>query len=481
MSIRARLTVSFTVLFGAIVIALAIAAYILIQEDAYLRLDAALQVATGATAMSAEHELNEHPTKAGGERDLQSVLDETGNAALSDTQILVREGDRNAVYKLGTTRDLDLRNVRSAALLDKATLDRYRIATRILNVPKFRTSYQIYAAKPVSATLARLQRVRSGLLLFVPIGLAFAGVAGYRLAMRSLQPLQQFAATLDAVSSSDLSARLRLSNEDDEIGTLGLRFNSLLTRLESAFKIQRQFMADASHQVRTPVTVALTAAQVTRRDATASIQDCKDSLQVIEHQMLVLRRTVEDMFFLSQTDSGSLRPERKSMYLDDAVGDAVRAGKALANPKGQSLKVNRLPEARCLGDVDLLTQAVLILLDNAVKFTPVGGRIEVDLFQRGGEWICAITDEGVGISTAARARIFERFFREDRPGSEAVPGSGLGLAIAKSIVENHDGTVALVDSRPGRTLFEIAIPVLDESNAHSAHGNSLAVQELSGK
>jgi signal transduction histidine kinase len=476
MSIRARLTASFTVLFGAIVIALAIAGYLLVKEDAYLRLDAALQVATGATAMSAEHELNEHPTKSGGERDLQQVLDETSNKALSDTQILVREGDRNAVYKPGTTRGFDLRNIFSGALQNQATLDRYRIATRTLRVQKFGTSYEIYAAKPFATVSARLRRIRLGLLIFVPIGLALAGVAGYLLAMRSLRPLQQLAATVDAVSSSDLSARVRVANEQDEIGSLGLRFNSLLERLEQAFKIQRQFMADASHQVRTPVTVALAAAQVTTRDPNASVHDCKDSLQMIEHQMLLLRRTVEDMFFLSQTDTGALRFDRKPMYLDDAVGDAVRAAKALAAPKGQALKVGPLPEARCLGDLDLLKQAVLILLDNAVKFTPAGGRIEVELFQRGTQWICSVRDEGVGISTSAQLLIFERFFRENRLGSEAVSGSGLGLAIAKSIVENHGGSVMLIESRPGRTIFEIAIPALEDESSDSVQANSLAVK-----
>jgi signal transduction histidine kinase len=476
MSIRARLTISFTVLFGAIVIALAIAGYVFAKQDAYLRLDAALQVATGATAMSAEHELNEHPTKFGGERDLQLVLDGTANRALSDTQILVREGSRNAVYKPGTTRDFDLRNISSSALRNEATLDRYRIATRILRVQKLNTSYEIYAAKPVSALSARLLRIRLGLIAFVPIGLALAGLAGYLLATRSLRPLQQLSATVDAVSSSDLSARVRVANEQDEIGSLGLRFNALLDRLEQAFTVQRQFMADASHQVRTPVTVALAAAQVTARDSNATVLDCKDSLQVIERQMLLLRRTVEDMFFLSQTDTGSLRFERKPVYLDDAVGDAVRAANALAKPRGQSLQVRPLPEARCLGDLDLLKQAVFILLDNAVKFTPLRGRIEVALFKRETQWICSVTDEGVGISTSAQSLIFERFFRENRPGNEAVSGSGLGLAIAKSIVDNHGGSVTLVESRPGRTTFEIAIPTFEDEISDSVQANSLAVK-----
>ena len=262
MSARAQLTISFTALFGAIVIALAIATYVLVRNDAYLKLDAALQVATGATAMSSEHELNEHSTKTAGERDMRLVLHEAGTPALSDTQILVREGDRNAAYKPGAPDRFDLRFVPPDKLKNGVTIDGFRIAARTFRSPKFNAIYQIYATRPVAPALEELQRVRIGLLIFVPVGLGLAGLAGYLLARRSLRALTELAQTVAAVTSSDLSARVKVIDKDDEIGTLGLRFNSLLERLEEAFNVQRRFMADASHQIRTPVTIALAAAQV---------------------------------------------------------------------------------------------------------------------------------------------------------------------------------------------------------------------------
>ncbi len=477
MSARARLTISFTALFGAIVIALAIAAYVLVRNDAYLRLDAALRLATDATAMSAEHELNEHSTKAAGEDDLQAVLDEAGSSALADTQILVREGNRNAAYKPGAQEKFDLRAIPPEKLRNGGIVNGFRIASRTFRAAKFNAAYQIYSAKPIDRALAQLRRIRIGLLVLVPIGLGLAGLAGYLLAMRSLRQLKELAQTVDAVTSSDLSARVKVSNEDDEIGTLGLRFNSLLNRLEEAFNVQRRFTADASHQIRTPVTVALAAAQVTSRDSNATLRDYKDSLQIIEHQMLQLRRTVEDMFFLSQADTASLKLERKQMYLDDVVSDAVRAAKALSREKQQTLRLSSLPEAECVGDADLLKQAVLILLDNSVKFTPPGGNIEVALSRNESRWICSVTDHGAGIPKAAQPRIFERFFRESRPGNETAAGAGLGLAIAKSIVENHGGTLTLVESRPGRTTFEIAIPIFEkEPGTNPVHANSFSVR-----
>jgi signal transduction histidine kinase len=475
MSARARLTISFTALFGAIVIALAVAAYVLVKNDTYLKLDATLHVATSVTAMSAEHELSEHPTRFGGERDLQLVLDESGSSALGDIQILVREGRRIAAYKPGVQNGFDLREIPADALKDGITVQGFRIAARNFRAPQFGATYQIYSAKPLAPAIAQLARIRVGLVVFVPIGLGLAGLAGYLLAERSLRPLKKLAQTVDAVTSSDLSARVKLSNQGDEIGTLGLRFNSLLDRLEAAFTLQRRFMADASHQIRTPVTIALAAAQVTRRDTNATPRDCKDSLHIIENQMLQLRRTVEDMFFLSQADAAPLKLELKEMYLDDALSDALRAAKELSRDKLQTLRLSGVPEAECLGDADLLKQAVLILLDNSVKFTPAGGEIEVALARRGKRWVCSVTDSGAGISDAAQARIFERFYREIRAGDEA--GAGLGLAIAKSIVESHGGTLALVESRPGRTTFEIAIPILArETMPDGVHANSLPVR-----
>ena len=315
--------------------------------------------------------------------------------------------------------------------------------------------------------------------MFVPVGFVFAGVGGYSLAKRSLRPLQELARVIDEVTSSDLGRRVKLqSRSGDEVFVLGSRFNALLDRLQAAFSEQRRFMADASHQIRTPVTIALTSAQVTNHDPNSTLVECKEALQIIENQMLQLRRTVEDMYFLSQSDAVSLKIDRKVTYIDDAVSDAVRAAKPLARGKHQGLTVMSLPEARCLGDESLIAQALLVLLDNAVKFTPDRGSIGVRLFRRSGDWICSVTDNGIGISEPARPRIFERFFKENGQGKQAAAaGAGLGLAIAKSIVESHAGTLTLVESRPGLTTFEIAIPALEDDQVlDDAQANSLAVR-----
>ena len=478
-STRTRLTMYFTLLFGAIVVGMTIGAFILVRNDAYSKLDSGLRVAVDATAMSARHELNEHSTEADGDADLQSVLDEHHDEiSIPSTQLLVRQGSRLVAYKGSTHKQADLRSSPPDRLKSGAVIHGLRLQARELQLPRFRTRYQIYSSAAVAPALRRLKTIQRALFLIVPLGLAAAAFIGYLLAKRSLAPLRELTGTIDAISSADLSARVTWQNPEDDIGRLGQQFNRLLERLEYAFTLQRQFMADASHELRTPVTVALAAAQVTICDPDRTMAGCKEALIIVEQQMLRLKRIVQDMLFLSQRDASAEKAIFREMYLDDAVAEASRAAQTLARSKQQTVRVRTLPEARCRGDHELLRQAVLILLDNAVKFTPENGTIELAVQRRRSAWACSVIDSGVGIPISAQPRIFERFFRAENTRDSKVPGSGLGLAIAKSIVEQHAGVLALIASRPGFTHFEICIPALDEDQSAqgAGHANSLAVK-----
>ena len=174
-------------------------------------------------------------------------------------------------------------------------------------LPRFNTSYEIYAAKPIGPALAQLRRIRIALLVLVPVGLVFAGLAGYSLAKRSLRPLQELARVIDEVTSSDLSRRVKLPSQGWRRG-----FRTRLTIQRAARSAGASFQCAAALHgrcftpIRTPVTIALASAQVTNHDPNATLADCKEALQIIENQMLQLRRTVEDMFFLSQSDAVSM-------------------------------------------------------------------------------------------------------------------------------------------------------------------------------
>ncbi|MGA7412802.1 MAG: histidine kinase dimerization/phospho-acceptor domain-containing protein, partial [Bryobacteraceae bacterium] len=378
MPIRTRLTLSFTCLFGVIVFSLAIGSYMLVRNSLLSDLKTQLEVAVDGTAMAAQHELLEHPSAAPGEADLQEILNGMREAALPDTQILVRQGSRQVAYKAGSNASTDLRTL-SSDRLREGYVNNLRIAFHQLPVNKFNLTYELYAAASTDLIFNRLRRFALMLFVLIPLGLLLAAAAGFGLAKKALAPLNELSKTIEAVTSSDLSLRIKASGDGDEISAIGKRFNGLLDRLQGAFDAERSFMADASHEIRTPVTVALAAAQVTNRDPSRTRQDSDEALRIVEQQMLRLKNIVQQLLFLSQADSSALNVNLKYVYLDDVVKDAVAAARLLTKEKRVSIELEAPPEAQIRGDSELLGQAVMVLLDNAVKFTPSGGRIGVGI------------------------------------------------------------------------------------------------------
>jgi signal transduction histidine kinase len=172
------------------------------------------------------------------------------------------------------------------------------------------------------------------------------------------------------------------------------------------------------------------------------------------------------MFFLSQADAASLEVEMLELDLDEIVADAGRAARALAQTRQHRFSLEAVPEARCIGNEELLKKALLILIDNAFKYTPRGGSVSVALKRRGSDWVCSVSDSGIGVPPDVRGRIFDRFFRANPTTTanvERSEGAGLGLAIARSILDLHHGTLTLAHSEPGFTTFELSIPAIDES------------------
>lgn len=472
-SVRTRLTFYFTFVFGVMLVCLAVGSYSMFRHQAYKDLDESLNVAADATALSAAHELAEHSEQRWGEADLQSVLGFNSASTLSATQILIREGERTVAQKVVKGSAVNLRQVSTERLLSSGGVPGLRIVSFAMDIPKFQTSYRIFAATSIGPTLARVAAFRRILFVCIPLGLALAALASSLLAKRSLAPLDELSRTIESITTSDLSARVKIDKAPIDLAWLAARFNSLLDRLEQAFHSQRQFMADASHELRTPLTVALSATQVTMRDPLRTTADCGETLSLVEEQIHRLRDIVDHMLLLSQVDASSLHLDRREFYLDDAISDAARDARALARVRQQNLRLAELPEALCLGDENLLKQAVLILLDNAVKYSPEGGEIFVSLASDSERWRVRVWNNGLPIPAEEQPHIFERFYRANT-GAKKVPGSGLGLPIARSIAETHGGHLELVESGSNGTTFELSLPsVRHVSNQPQA--KSLAV------
>ena len=315
-----------------------------------------------------------------------------------------------------------------------------------------------YAVR-IAASLAPLAAERSALMETLAIGLslalALAGAGGWLIGRQALRPLGAMAAETRAVTGvADM--RITVPATRDELEQLGQAFNALLARLDKSMSAQRQFMADASHELRTPVSVTRTAAQVMLGREQRSEQEYRESLAIVAEQAARLTRMVDDMFLLARAEAQGRPLEATPIYLDELVGECTRAVRVLADARGVEVRTNGAREVGIVGDENLLRQLVINLLENAVSHTPPGGKVSVELETHNGDVAIAVTDSGPGVPHEDRDRIFERFVRLARSGAHT--GAGLGLPIARWIAEQHGGRLTLESSAPDGARFVVSLP-----------------------
>src|SRR6266516_678565 len=225
--------------------------------------------------------------------------------------------------------------------------------------------------------------------------------------------------------------------------------------VERSMEQMRRFMADAAHELRTPDTILRTRTEVALAHPRDPAGDTA-AFQAIEREADRLGGIVGDLLTLARADAGERQVVRGSLYLDDIASQAVASARALAERKGVALVVGSFEEAQILGDAGLVERLVLIVLDNAIKYTPAGGSVRLDVTGRDGKRSVIVTDSGVGIPAVELPRIFERFYRGDNARSRA-EGSGLGLPIARWIADLHNARIA-VSSDAGGTRVQVDFP-----------------------
>jgi signal transduction histidine kinase len=264
------------------------------------------------------------------------------------------------------------------------------------------------------------------------------------------------------LGASNLDEALPVLNPRDELGRLATVFNQLLARLSRAIEQQRQFMADASHELRTPVSILRGEADVALSADERSAAEYRDALRVVSAEARRLSRIVEDLFLLARADAGQQPLRPTEMYLDEVAGECVRAMRSLAASRGVELACRAEPELAYRGDEPLLHRLLLNLLDNALKYSPAGSRVTLEVARRDGGYRLAVADAAPPVPPEAAERIFERFYRVDRARSRSEPsttgGAGLGLPIARWVAEAHGGSLRLARPNGGGNVFELFLP-----------------------
>jgi heavy metal sensor kinase len=306
------------------------------------------------------------------------------------------------------------------------------------------TAVVFYSLKGLDRSMAWLLRASAiGLLVAALISL----VGNALLARQGLRPVAEMTAAADAIGENSLDARIERTGSDDELDRLAGVLNAMLDRVETHVEKLRQFTADASHELRSPL-AALRGQTEVCLSKPRSNQELRDVLEASLEQFERLQHLTEDLLLLSRADARQLELDRKSVSLDVAVRDVVDLYRPLAVERGLDLDVSTLDEARITGDAGRLRQLLCNLLDNAIKFSPEPGRIEVSLAATFGDSATIqVKDQGVGIAPEDLPRVFDRFFRADRARKSG--GVGLGLAISKWIAEAHGGRLE-IESELGR-------------------------------
>jgi heavy metal sensor kinase len=462
LSIRWRLTLWYGAVLAAVLTAFGGAVYLMMRHGLLARTDAALEAELHEMVDDVEttadwSELGRRWSR----RFARHGAYEFQASALSGATLT--RSDRLASHPLPVPpipRSLHKLDFESVALgarsLDLGPQGHWRAAARLVPGSGGPTLVQIAATlEPVDHELAELLAV---LLLTGPLALAGALGGGYVLARTALAPVDRMAAAADQITAMRLDRRLDVPNPGDELGRLARTLNGMIAGLERSFGEIRRFTADAAHELRTPLAVMRSAAEVALRSPREA-QEYRRVLDELLEEIERLTRLAEQLLFLSRGDAGLVPLVRQPVRLDELIPEVADDMGIVAAQKGQMITVDLPPPCPVAGDVDQLRRLLFNLLDNAVKYTPAGGAIAVRSQCLGEHVRVVVADTGKGIAAEHLPHLFDRFYRVDPArGRETTDGIGLGLAICRSIVEAHGGTIDVTSTFGRGTEVSFTLP-----------------------
>ncbi|HYK18562.1 MAG TPA: ATP-binding protein [Bryobacteraceae bacterium] len=389
-----------------------------------------------------------------GEAELLEELQEHSLLGLGGGLLQMSDQNGRVLFRSGRLKDthLDLiqpapgnRDTYYASRL--ANQEPVRVAARVMEVNG--RQFLIQVAEPMSRfdeSLARFERI---LLILAPCFLLLATAGGFWIASRALAPVDRITKDARAIRAGNLSARLAMPRARDELGRLTETLNEMLERIEADVRRIVQFTADASHELRAPLTLIHTAAEFSLRRE-RSREELVDAMRKIVRESQRTSRLVDDLLLLARADSQADALRLAPTDVSSTGREAADLATSLAQAKNIEISSEIPREAVVMdGDEKLLEQLWLILLDNAVKYTPEGGRINFAMRPVNSHLETTVRDTGIGIAPHDLPYVYDRFWRADKVRSRAAGGAGLGLAIARWIVQTHRGEIA-IDSELGR-------------------------------
>jgi two-component system OmpR family sensor kinase len=478
-SVRVRLTVWYSAVLAVVLVMVCATTYLIVQKTSMRRTDGDLSVLADSFLVTFQAELADATNSQGSavlSAARQSMVEHRSNSdafvvLAPGGEIVANSSDANSSdTRAGSAvaravASSEFQRFKTMALSKEASLEtirgersRFRAYSR-----QFKGSGQNYLLVVLHSLRTQndmLETLRLTFAWMILVGLVLAGTGGYFLAKKSLAPVVEMGAHARRIGATNLHERLPVLNANDELGELATIFNDLLNRLDESFDRQRRFIADASHELRTPLAILRGEAEVAMSQQGRTAEDYLESLGILHEETSRLIKIVEDLFTLSRADSGQYLLSPEDVYLEEVVADCAHSVRTLAREKNIELSVDASSECLIRGDQPLLRRMILNVLDNAIKYTNEGGRVEIACRATTIGFEVHVTDTGPGIPPELHTRIFERFFRADparsRSGREG--GAGLGLSIALWIAEAHHGRLELVRSDATGSHFAVLLP-----------------------
>jgi heavy metal sensor kinase len=328
----------------------------------------------------------------------------------------------------------------------------------------------VYGVVQVGESLAplgnTLRSVEIELLLIVPFVLLLGAIGSYWLAAHAFAPINRLTSTARRIEAGDLHERVPVPRSKDEVQRLALTFNEMIERLDKAFTRQRRFVADASHELRTPVAAIRSMTDVVlAQSAPVESEEYASVLRDVNAEAERLGHLISDLLVLARTDENQVVLERELVRLDLLVADVAATTEPLAAERGITFEVLAKQPATVLGDEVRLIQVIMNLIDNAVAYTNIGGKVTLEVVVKYNDAFLMVRDTGIGIAKEHLDHIFERFYRVDPARSRAADNTGLGLAITEWIVRAHGGKIS-VESEVGKgTTFTVMLPIAAQESA----------------
>ena len=374
------------------------------------------------------------------------------------TYIQVADRKSNIIYRslnLGT----DTLKLNTSVAMDTTLLTRTWLHAEAIRVAAARDkNFTILVGYPLAELSDLLENLYLIFLVLIPIALAFSAFGGFYLAKKSLRPVDEITTRARRITAENLDRTIPPRDVDDEISRLITTMNDMIKRLHASFAQVRQFSADASHELRTPLTIMRGEIELALR-STKTPEEYRRVLVSSLEEILRMTSIIENLLMLAKADQGLYEAHFTEVNVETLVQELYDDCEILAEPKHIRVTLDHNIPIKLVGDRVRLRQLFLNLIDNAIKYTPEGGAVRLDVDRQNGIALFHVQDTGIGIPPEEIPKVFDRFYRVDKARSRDLGGTGLGLSIAKWIAELHRGTITVQSEVDKGSTFTVHLPI----------------------